>query len=143
MKLLKIQRVLQINQGSISLYYSTSSFIFYNWLCSCLTWLFQGIHLDPSIYLMEEENKDSHTKDRESGTLVEDSAKPVENILDNATEQSQSASASDAENTMTYSVTEGTVDERDASQTEVTNCSRATSVAEIASGPQGFLISLH
>ncbi|CAL9037998.1 unnamed protein product, partial [Musa banksii] len=99
--------------------------------------IIEGIHLDPSIYLMEEENKDSHTKDRESGTLVEDSAKPVENILDNATEQSQSASASDAENTMTYSVTEGTVDERDASQTEVTNCSRATSVAEIASGPQG------
>ncbi|RWW71760.1 hypothetical protein BHE74_00020474 [Ensete ventricosum] len=83
------------------------------------------------------ENKDSHTKDRESGTLVEDSVKPVENILDNATEQSQSASANDAENTMSYSVPEGTVDERDASQTEVTDCSRSTSVAEIASGPQG------
>ncbi|URE39226.1 2-Phosphoglycerate kinase [Musa troglodytarum] len=99
--------------------------------------IIEGIHLDPSIYLMEEENKDSHTKDRESGTSVEDSAKPVENILDNATEQSQSASVNDAENTMSYSVTEGTVDERDVSQTEVPDCSRATSVAEIASGPQG------
>ncbi|RWW33669.1 hypothetical protein GW17_00001587 [Ensete ventricosum] len=58
-------------------------------------------------------------------------------MADNATEQSQSASANDAENTMSYSVPEGTVDERDASQTEVTDCSRSTSVAEIASGPQG------
>ncbi|WOL10191.1 hypothetical protein Cni_G18945 [Canna indica] len=99
--------------------------------------IIEGIHLDPSIYLMEEENKDSHTKDTVSGASVDDTTKPVEKSLENVTEKTYSMPGYSAEHSMSCIETEASLGKRHASQVEDTDYYKPTGTAGISSEPQG------
>ncbi|XP_074560830.1 uncharacterized protein LOC141817027 [Curcuma longa] len=98
--------------------------------------IIEGIHLDPSIYLMEEENKDSNPKDEVSGTLV-DATKIVESSPENVIDDSCYASVDDTENTLSVPETEVTMDGRGTFEIKDTNDSRPTLRVDISSESLG------
>lgn len=104
--------------------------------------IIEGIHLDPSIYLMDEENRvsvETHKESKESGTLGDVSATQVEHNLENASggEKLYSSNVDHAENDKCYPEMDQAEEGTSASQTEDTDCPESVDLTDNVSEYQG------
>lgn len=103
--------------------------------------IIEGIHLDPSIYLMDEENRESIEANKESGereTSGESVKTKIDHTLDNVSgrENCDSSNLDHAENDK-CSEMEPTDEGKSVSQTENTDCPESVDLTDNVSKNQG------